>query len=281
MENSALSKSPLSYEPNATALIVGVGLMGQHMAKHVLAWMDLKKLILADHAAEISVAGQRVALSEFAASVASDSDGSTEVVAETLDIASEEDVRAMYQRHDGIHYFMHTAGISPKPLTPPEDLTKEDVMGACEVNLWGAHNVIKQGVKSGAFSDGARGVIILSTSATVGSEGRASSAYEESKGGLMNLLTLQSRHFVEQHGLVLNGLAPSPLRGPMAAQNPTSAGRLQAVEDVMPMGSLTAPEHISAATMFFWAKECWCVGEVVTVDGGYTKHAPIYGALPE
>ena len=57
-------------------------------------------------------------------------------------------------------------------------------------------------------------VIILSTSATVGSEGRASAAYEESKGGLMNLLTLQGRYFAEEHGLILNGLAPSPLRGP-------------------------------------------------------------------
>ena len=158
-------------------------------------------------------------------------------------------------------------------------MTKTDVLGACEVNLWGAHNLISQGVNSGAFGKGTRGVIILSTSATVGSEGRASSAYEESKGGLMNLLTLQSRYFVEQYGLVLNGLAPSPLRGPMAAQNPTSAGRLQAVEDSMPLGGLTEPKHISAATMFFWAEECWCVGEILTTDGGYTKHRPIYGAL--
>ena len=95
----------------------------------------------------------------------------------------------------------------------------------------------------------------------------------------MNLLTLQSRLFAETYGLVLNGLAPSPLRGPMAAQNPVSAGRLQAVEDAMPLGGLTEPRHIAAATLFFWAKECWCVGEVLTTDGGYTKHKPIYGAL--
>ena len=95
----------------------------------------------------------------------------------------------------------------------------------------------------------------------------------------MNLLKLQSRHFVEKYGLVLNALAPSPLRGPMAAQNEVSAGRLQAVEDAMPLGGLTEPKHISAATLFFWSQECWCVGEVLTTDGGYTKHRPIYGAL--
>ena len=270
---------PLTYQSDATALIVGVGLMGQHLALNVSEWLGLKKLVLADYSPNIAVGTESVALSEFATQIAASTDGKTEVVAETINIASEEEVQGLFQRHSEIHYFQHTAGISPKPLTPPEQLTKQDIMGACEVNLWGAHNLLKQGINAEAFAKHARGVIILSTSATVGSEGRASAAYEESKGGLLNLLTLQSRHFLEQHGLVLNGLAPSPLRGPMAAQNPVSAGRLQAVEDTMPIGGLTEPKHISAATMYFWAQECWTVGEVLTIDGGYTKHKPIYGPL--
>lgn len=258
-------------------MITGVGLMGQHLASHIVDWMDLKTLVLVDHADTIRVGTEPVLLSDFASDLSKGKQ--TSVVAETINITSEEDVAGLFERHGKVDYFQHTAGISPKPLTPPEQMTKADIMGACEVNLWGAHNLLSQGVNSGALKD-ARGVVILSTSATVGSEGRASSAYEESKGGLMNLLQLQSRHFVEQYGLVLNALAPSPLRGPMAAQNPTSAGRLQAVEDSMPLGGLTEPKHISAATMFFWAEECWCVGEILTTDGGYTKHRPIYGALP-
>ena len=259
-------------------MIVGVGLMGQHMANHVTEWLDLERLVLVDNSPTISVGKEKVALTDFAASIA-DRSSKTEVIAETVNITSEADVQALFQRHPRVHYLQHTAGISPKPLTPPEELTKEDVLGACEVNLWGAHNVIKQGVKSGALVGGSRGVIILSTSATVGAEGRASAAYEESKGGLLNLLKLQSRHFVEEYQLVRNGLAPSPLRGPMAAQNEVAAGRLQAVEDSMPLGGLTEAKHISAATMFFWSDDCWCVGEIMTIDGGYTKHKPIFGAL--
>ena len=274
-----LSVLPLSYENNATALIIGVGLMGQHMAANIIPWLNLKKLILVDHSSTIGVGTSKMSLSDYATSVASQTQGKTEVVAESVDITNEQAVQAFFTRHTGIHYLMHTAGISPRPLTAPEDLTKEDVMGACEVNLWGAHNVIKHGVKTGSLVHGCRGVIVLSTSATVGAEGRASSAYEESKGGLLNFLRLQSRHFVEKYGLILNGLAPSPLRGPMAAQNPISAGRLEAVAEAMPLGALTEPKHISAATMYFWAKECWCVGEVLTTDGGYTKHRPIYGPL--
>ena len=274
-----MSPFPFTYRSDATVLIMGVGLMGQHMAANVLNWLDVKKLVIADHADTILVGTEETLLTDFAASISAGQSGGAEVIAETVDVTSEEQVQNLLQRHGKIDYLMHTAGIAPSPLTPPEQLTKDAIMRAYEVNLWGAHNVIKQGVNSGNLRN-ARGVILLSTSATVGAEGRSSSAYEESKGALLNLVRLQSRHYVEEYGLVLNGLAPSPLRGPMAEQHPVSAGRLRAVENATPMGSLIEPQHISAATLFFWAEECWCAGEVLTTDGGYTKHKPIFGPLP-
>lgn len=274
-----MSPFPFTYKPDASVLIMGVGLMGQHMAANVLKWLDVKKLVIADHSEKILVGTNETQLADFAAKVRADQNSNAEVVAETVDVTSEDQVKTLLDRHGKIDYLMHTAGIAPSPLTPPEQLTKDAIMRAYEVNLWGAHNVIKQGVNGGNLRN-ARGVILLSTSATVGAEGRSSSAYEESKGGLLNLVRLQSRHYVQEYGLVLNGLAPSPLRGPMAEQHPVSAGRLKAVEDATPMGGLTEPKHISAATMFFWAEECWCTGEVLTTDGGYTKHQPVFGALP-
>jgi NAD(P)-dependent dehydrogenase (short-subunit alcohol dehydrogenase family) len=274
-----MSPFPFTYKSDATVLVMGVGLMGQHMASNVLDWLDVRKLVIADHTEAILVGREKTRLADFADSIGSGQSGSADVIAATVDVTSEEQVGNLLERIGKVDYLMHTAGIAPSPLTPPERLTKDAIMRAYEVNLWGAHNVIKQGVNCGSLCD-ARGVIILSTSATVGAEGRSSSAYEESKGGLLNLVRLQSRHYVETYGLVLNGLAPSPLRGPMAEQHPVSAGRLKAVEEATPMGGLTEPKHISAATMFFWADECWCVGEVLTTDGGYTKHRPIFGPLP-
>ena len=255
----------LSYDENPNVMIVGVGLMGQYLANHVGEWLGAAKLVLVDGADTINVDGERTALADFARSIAA-ANPSLAVVAETVDVTSEDAVAALFSRHDNIRYLQHTAGISPRPLTPPEELSKEDILGACAVNLWGAHNVLKQGIRAGGFAPRSHGVIILSTSATVGSEGRASAATRR-PSGLLNLLTLQARYFLEAHGLVLNGLAPSPLRGPMAAQNAISAGRLQAVEDSMPMRGLTDPSHIAAATMYFWSNECWCVGEVLTIDG--------------
>ena len=274
-----MTSFPMTYKPDASVFIIGAGLMGQHIASNVLNWLDVKKLVIADHAETILVGKQETTLSDFAASISDAQSGSAEVIAETVDVTSEEQVLSLIERHGKIDYLMLTAGIAPSPLTPPEQLTKEAIMKAYEVNLWGAHNVIKQGVNSGNLRD-ARGVIMLSISATTGAEGRSSSAYEESKGALHNLVTLQSRHYAEEYGLVLNGISPSPLRGPMAEQHPVSAGRLKAVEDATPLGGLTEPKHISAATMFFWSEECWCVGDVLTTDGGYTRHKPIFGPLP-
>lgn len=274
-----MTSLPMTYKSDACVLIIGAGLMGQHMSSNVLNWLNVKKLVIADHAETILVGKAETKLADFAASISDAHDGDAEVVAETVDVTSEEQVRALIDRHGKIDYLMLTAGIAPSPLTPPEQLTKEAIMKAYEVNLWGAHNVLKQGVNSGNLRD-ARGVIMLSISATSGAEGRSSSAYEESKGALHNLVALQSRHYLDEYGVVLNGISPSPLRGPMAEQHPVSAGRLKAVEDATPLGGLTEPKHISAATMFFWSEECWCVGDVLTTDGGYTRHKPIFGPLP-
>ena len=226
-EKFSMTSFPMTYKPNATVLIFGAGLMGQHMAAHILEWLDVEKLVIADHAETILVGKAETKLSDFAASISDAQSGDAEVIAETVDVTSEEQVAGLIKRHGKIDYLMLTAGIAPSPLTPPEKLTKEAIMKAYEVNLWGAHNVIKQGVNSGNLRD-ARGVIMLSISATSGAEGRSSSAYEESKGALHNLVTLQSRHYAEEYGLVLNGISPSPLRGPMAEQHPVSASRLKA-----------------------------------------------------
>ena len=154
-----MSPLPLTYKPQASVLIMGVGLMGQHMACNVLNWLDVKKLVIADHTETIMVGTEPTRISDFAASIAAQHDGTAEVIAETVDVTSEEQVKDLLERHGKIDYFMHTAGIAPSPLTPPEQLTKDAIMRAYEVNLWGVHNVLKQGVKGGSLR-GARGVIV-------------------------------------------------------------------------------------------------------------------------
>ena len=130
--------------------------MGQHMASNVLNWLDVKKLVLSDVTDTILVGRNRTKLTDFAASFSASRKDNVDVIAEITDVTSEEEVGRPLQRHGKIDYLMLTVGIAPSPVTPPEQLTKEAITGAYEVNLWGTHNIIKQGVNSGTLRD-ARG----------------------------------------------------------------------------------------------------------------------------
>ena len=61
-----MSPFPFTYRSDATVLIMGVGLMGQHMAANVLNWLDVKKLVIADHADTILVGTEETLLTDFA-----------------------------------------------------------------------------------------------------------------------------------------------------------------------------------------------------------------------
>ena len=65
-----MSLFPFTYKPDATVLVMGIGLMGQHMASNVLSWLDVKKLVIADHAETILSGTEEMTLTDFAASIA-------------------------------------------------------------------------------------------------------------------------------------------------------------------------------------------------------------------
>ena len=62
-----MTSFPMTYKPDASVFIIGAGLMGQHIASNVLNWLDVKKLVIADHAETILVGKQETTLSDFAA----------------------------------------------------------------------------------------------------------------------------------------------------------------------------------------------------------------------
>ena len=87
------------YDKNRNVMIVGVGLMGQYLANHVGEWLGAAELVLVDGANAINVDGEHTALSDFAQSIAA-ANPSLEVVAETVDVTSEDAVAALFSRHD-------------------------------------------------------------------------------------------------------------------------------------------------------------------------------------
>lgn len=270
-------QSPLTFQPNAVVIVFGVGLMGQDFAKSILKWTKVKKLILVDAKAQIAVGTDEMSLLRFAECL--ENPDSAEIVPIVADITDETMMNSLFTEHQGINYLVITSGISPKPLTPPEELDQAFAMMVMKVNTWGPVNVVNAAVRRGALAEHSKGVVLLSTSATDGSEGRATMWYEASKWALLGWLTCQAKYYLKKCGLVLNGISPSPLQGPMASANPTSAGRLEAVAADTPMGLTTAP-NISAQIAMFLSNECNSAGQNVVVCGSYTLTDAVYGPLP-
>ena len=93
----------LSYDDNPNVMIVGAGLMGQYLASRVGEWLGAAKLVLVDGADQINVGGEPMALSDFAQPIAT-ANPSLDVVAETVDVTSEDAVAALFSRHGNIRY---------------------------------------------------------------------------------------------------------------------------------------------------------------------------------
>jgi NAD(P)-dependent dehydrogenase (short-subunit alcohol dehydrogenase family) len=267
----------LTFQENAVVLVCGVGLMGQHAAQYLLNGMNISKLVLVDANETIKVSGKDLALQSFADGL--DNPDGAEIVTYVADVTDETTIAALFKEHQGFDYLIVTTGISPMPLTPPTELNHEFASKLLDVNTWGPVNVVDSAVREGALKSSAKAVIMLSTAANNGAEGRANVWYEASKAALKGWLEKQAWHYASAHGLVLNGISPNPLVGPMASGNPVSRRRVAAVERNTPMG-LCVPLNISASIAFFLAKECNCCGQDLVVDGGYCGSHAIYGDLP-
>jgi NAD(P)-dependent dehydrogenase (short-subunit alcohol dehydrogenase family) len=113
-----------------------------------------------------------------------------------------------------------------------------------------------------------RQVHVLSVRAQLGMRDRGYSAYCASKGGLVMLIR---QHAVElcRHGITVNGVAPTVVRGAMGAHwlaDPVVYARLQ---ERIPLGRVAEPQDVAAPVHFFCSPGAAFVsGQVLYVDGG-------------
>jgi NAD(P)-dependent dehydrogenase (short-subunit alcohol dehydrogenase family) len=115
-----------------------------------------------------------------------------------------------------------------------------------------------------------RQVHLLSVRAQLGMRDRGYSAYCATKGALVMLI---KQHAVElsAHGITVNGVAPTVVRGDMGAHwlaNPATRGPLLAR---IPLGRIAEPEDVVGAVLFFCSPAAsFVTGQVLYVDGGVT-----------
>jgi len=115
-----------------------------------------------------------------------------------------------------------------------------------------------------------RQVHVLSVRAALGMRDRGYSAYCATKGALVMLIR---QHAVElaAHGITVNGVAPTVVRGEMGRHWLADPATRQHILARIPLGRVAEPEDVVGATLFFCSPAAsFVTGQVLYVDGGLT-----------
>jgi NAD(P)-dependent dehydrogenase (short-subunit alcohol dehydrogenase family) len=115
-----------------------------------------------------------------------------------------------------------------------------------------------------------RQVHILSVRAQLGMKDRGYSAYCATKGALAMLV---KQHAVElaRHGITVNGVAPTVVRGDMGAHWLADPATRERLLDRIPLGRVAEVEDVTAPVLFFCSPGAsFVTGQTLYVDGGLT-----------
>lgn len=111
---------------------------------------------------------------------------------------------------------------------------------------------------------------LLSVRSQLGLRGRGYSAYCATKGGLVMLIRQHASELAE-HGITVNGIAPTVVRTEMARhwlENPETRAQ---VLGRIPLGRVADPKDVAGAAVFFASPAgAFVTGQVLYMDGGIT-----------
>ncbi|MDQ6628021.1 MAG: SDR family oxidoreductase [Pseudomonadota bacterium] len=182
-------------------------------------------------------------------------------------------VDAVATHFGGVDVLVNCVGIQREERLA--DVSEEAFDEVVQVNLKGAmflgRAVARHQVKAAAAGgSGGRQVHLLSVRAQLGMRDRGYSAYCATKGALVMLIR---QHAVElsAHGITVNGVAPTVVRGEMGAHwlaDPVTRAQILAR---IPLGRVAEPEDVVGAVLFFCSPAAsFVTGQVLAVDGGLT-----------
>jgi len=111
---------------------------------------------------------------------------------------------------------------------------------------------------------------VLSVRALLGMRNRGYSAYCATKGALVMLI---KQHAVElsAHGITVNGIAPTVVRGEMGAHWLANPATRDHILQRIPLGRVAEPADIASTAVFFCGPgAAFVTGQVLYLDGGLT-----------
>ncbi|MBS0242756.1 MAG: 3-oxoacyl-ACP reductase FabG [Proteobacteria bacterium] len=174
----------------------------------------------------------------------------------------EAQVAATVEKFGRIDILVNNAGVAFHRLFL--DTSLEDWERLLRINLTGQFLTAQSAARRMVAQGSGRIVNMGSISGQRGGTGR--SAYGTAKAGLMQLTRVMAVELAPQ-GVVVNAIAPGPVRTPITNHGPEQT---KAYLDRIPAGDYGKAENIAAAAVFLASDECQFVhGETLNVDGGF------------
>jgi NAD(P)-dependent dehydrogenase (short-subunit alcohol dehydrogenase family) len=150
------------------------------------------------------------------------------------------------------------------------EVTEEAYDEVYQVNLKAAMFLGQAAAKYQVPAGCGKQVHLLSVRAQLGLRNRGYSAYCSTKGGLVMLI---KQHAMElaQHGITVNGVAPTVVRTEMARHWLENPETHRQILERIPLGRVAAPRDVVGAALFFCSPASdFVTGQVLYVDGGIT-----------
>jgi gluconate 5-dehydrogenase len=230
---------------------------------------------LASAGAKVAVSGRSVEKAEaFAARLC---EAGHEAIGVAMDAHSTDTIRAavdrVAQQFGALDLLVNCVGIQREERIA--DVSEAAFDEVVQVNLKAAmflaqavakHQIA--GVVAGRVPG--RQVHVLSVRAQLGMRDRGYSAYCATKGALAMLI---KQHAVElsAHGITVNGIAPTVVRGAMGAHWLANPETRQHILQRIPLGRVAEPNDLAGAALFFCGPGAAFVsGQVLYIDGGLT-----------
>jgi NAD(P)-dependent dehydrogenase (short-subunit alcohol dehydrogenase family) len=197
-----------------------------------------------------------------------------EALAVRCDVASEEEVAAMYrsaaERFGGVNVLYNNAGISPGDDGSVLETTVEAWQRVQDVNTKGVFLCCKHGIPY-LLDRGGGSVINVASFVAILGAATSQISYTASKGAVLSMSRELAVQFARQNVRV-NALCPGPVETPLLlsifGDDPAALERRRRH---WPTGRLAKPEEIVQAALFLASDESsYVTGATFVVDGGLT-----------